>query len=312
MPAPIRTTLYTDAGCPWAYSAIPALRVLEWRYGSQLDWRLVMIGLTESSEQYVKRGYTTLRSARGQLSFRRFGMPFAPAPKARISATARACRAIIAAGQIQAGAEWPALHALQLSQFTSPVVLEDDEHISRIVGAAIGVSPDTIHAALDSDAVTEAYQRDRAETRTAAGSPAELQDKTATSDGPVRFTAPSVVFERDGQRLVAGGWQTIEAYDVLIANLDPTLTRRTPPEDVGELIEAFPQGLTTQEVTALLVQGNDAEDRKTAELALLDLVGEGRAVRLGVGDDALWVSPDEAEHQRAILHEALEPEVALH
>src|SRR5690349_10115478 len=123
MPAPIRTTLYTDPGCPWAYSAIPALRVLEWRYGSQLDWRLVLIGLTESSEQYVKRGYSTLRSARGQLGFRRFGMPFAPSPKARVSATARACRAIIAAGHIQAGSEWQALRALQLSQFTSPVVL---------------------------------------------------------------------------------------------------------------------------------------------------------------------------------------------
>jgi len=218
----------------------------------------------------------------------------------------------VCSSNLQDGGQWTALRALQLSQFSTPLVLEDDEHVSRVVGAALGVSPETVREALDSDAVTEAYQRDRAETRTAAGSPAEFQDKTATSDGPVRFTAPSVVFERDGQRLVAGGWQTIEAYDVLVANLDPTLTRRTAPEDVGELIEAFPQGLTTQEVTALLVQGNDAEDRKTAELALLDLVGEGRAVRLGLGDDALWVSPDEAEHQRAILHEALEPEVALH
>ena len=25
MAAPIKTTLYTDPGCPWAYSAIPAL-----------------------------------------------------------------------------------------------------------------------------------------------------------------------------------------------------------------------------------------------------------------------------------------------
>jgi len=59
------------------------------------------------------------------------------------------------------------------------------------------------------------------------------------------------------------------------------------------------------------VRGNDAEDRKAAELALLDLVGDGRAVRLNLGDDALWVAPDEAEHQRAILREALEQEVAL-
>jgi len=43
----IEATLYTDAGCPWAYSANPALRVLEWRFRDQLSWRLVMIGLRE-------------------------------------------------------------------------------------------------------------------------------------------------------------------------------------------------------------------------------------------------------------------------
>src|SRR5438270_8229164 len=94
VPKAISTTLYTDAGCPWAYSANPALRVLEWRYGSQLDWRLVMIGLTENAEQYVARGYTPVRSAHSQTRFRRFGMPFSPHPKARVSATAPGCRAV--------------------------------------------------------------------------------------------------------------------------------------------------------------------------------------------------------------------------
>ena len=36
----IRATLFTDPACPWGYSALPALRVLEWRYGRQLDWRV--------------------------------------------------------------------------------------------------------------------------------------------------------------------------------------------------------------------------------------------------------------------------------
>jgi hypothetical protein len=62
---PVRTTLFSDAGCPWAYSAVPALRVLDWRYGDQLEWRLVLIGPTERAEQYVERGYTPLKSARG-------------------------------------------------------------------------------------------------------------------------------------------------------------------------------------------------------------------------------------------------------
>ncbi len=141
---------------------------------------------------------------------------------------------------------------------------------------------------LDSPEVSEAYERDRAEARTAAGSPAELQGKTAATDGPVRFTAPSVVFERHGLRLVAGGFQPIQAYDVLVANLDPTLMREPPPEAPAPLLDRFPEGLTTQEVALLLTQGNDDPDRVAAEAALIELVADGRAVREPLGDDAVW------------------------
>src|ERR1019366_6732336 len=67
----VSATLYSDPACPWAYSEVPALRVLEWRYGSQLGWRLVLIGLTEDASQYEARGYTPLRGALGHLAFRR-------------------------------------------------------------------------------------------------------------------------------------------------------------------------------------------------------------------------------------------------
>ena len=304
MPKTISTTLYTDAGCPWAYSANPALRVLEWRYGSQLDWRLVMIGLTESADQYVARGYTPLRAAHGQTRFRRFGMPFSPHPKARVSATAPGCRAVVAARLLKPGSEWDALRALQLAQFTTLLVLDDEEHVSRVVAAATSLDATQVLTALDSNEVVEAYQRDKAETRSAAGTPAEAQGKTAQSDGPVRYTAPSVVFERDGTQLIAGGWQTIDAYDVLVANLDPTLERREPPSDPGELLSVFPSGLTTQEVTQLVTEPNDALDRPATERALLELVAEGRAVRIGLGDDALWAAPGGSEQIEAALQEA--------
>ena len=118
-PAPgdgsIQATLYTDPGCPWAYSAIPALRVLDWRYGTQLRWRLVMIGLSEDASRYEELGYTPLRAALGQLEFRRYGMPFSPEPKTRMSATARACRAVVAARLGSPGSEWRVLRALQLA-----------------------------------------------------------------------------------------------------------------------------------------------------------------------------------------------------
>jgi len=59
----IEATLYTDAACPWAYSANPALRVLEWRYREQLSWRLVMIGLREEVSETYARAFDPARSA---------------------------------------------------------------------------------------------------------------------------------------------------------------------------------------------------------------------------------------------------------
>jgi 2-hydroxychromene-2-carboxylate isomerase len=285
----ISATLYTDPGCPWAYSGIPALRVLEWRYGDQLAWRLVMVGLTEQASQYEARGYTPLRGALGQLHFRdRYGMPFAPAPKTRVSATSRACRVIVAARLDQPGSEWPVLRALQLANFTTPLVLEDDRQLAEALSRLDGVDGERLVARIDDPEVVAAYDRDRAETRTAQGSAAELQGKTATTDGPVRFTAPSVAFERDGLRLVAGGFQPVQAYDVLVANLDPTLNREPPPETPEPLLERFPEGLTTPEVAALMTSANDAPDRTAAEAALLELVAAGKARREPLGDSAVW------------------------
>src|SRR5262245_22318954 len=289
MAEPIRVTLFNDAGCPWGYSANPAFRVLEWRYGTQLDWRLVLIGLTDVAQEYVDRGYTPVRSAEGYARrFRRFGMPLAPNPRARVVGTGRSCRAITAVRLQAPGSEWEAFRAMQFAFFTTTLLLDEDEDIAAALHGVDGIDVDAVLAAIDTPAVEEAYQRDRAEARSAAGSPTQLQDKHATSDGPVRYTAPSLVFEHAGRRLEAGGWQTIEAYDVIVANLIPDGERRGVPDDPGELLSAFPNGLTTQEVAQLLTRGNDAPDRVEAETAMLRLVADGRAHRTPLGDDALW------------------------
>ena len=286
---PIRATLFSDAGCPWAYSAVPALRVLEWRYGDQLEWRLVLIGLTERAEQYVERGYTPLGSARGYASrFRLYGMPIAPEPRARMVGTGRACRAVAAARILAPGSEWAVFRALQFGWFTTTLLLDEDGAIGEAIAGVPGIDPVAIVGALDREDVVEAYERDRAEARTAAGSPTEFQGKSAATDGPVRYTAPSVIFERGQTRLEAGGFQPVEAYDVVIANLDPTLRREPPPETPEPLLERFPEGLTTQEVAACLAQGNDPPDRPAAESALLELVADGKGRRTALGDDALW------------------------
>jgi 2-hydroxychromene-2-carboxylate isomerase len=284
----IETTLYTDAACPWAYSANPALRVLEWRYREQLSWRLVMIGLREEVSDASARSFDPARSVLGHHTFReRYGMPFGLVPKARPAATGRGCRAVVAARVLDPGSEWSVLRALQLAQFTTDLLLDEDERIRAALSDADLDA--TIVDHLDDAHVAEAYEQDRAEVRSAAGTAAEAQGKTSTSDGPVRFTAPSIVFERDGRRLVAGGWQPLLAYDVLLANLDPSLERTPPPTTPEPLLEFFSDGLTTAEVAALLADGADPiPDLRGTERLLLDLAAGGRVARTALGQDAAW------------------------
>jgi 2-hydroxychromene-2-carboxylate isomerase len=284
----IDVTHFSDPGCPWAYSASPALHVLRWRYGDALRWRLVLIGLTESSDQYVARGYTPERSALGQKRFFRYGMPFARQAKPRVSATAPACRVVVAARLRAPGREESVFRALQFSQFTTTRLLEDPDDLRAAIADVDGIDAAELVGAIEDDDVRAAYEEDRAAARMAEGSPTEFQGKAAATDGPVRYTAPSLVFAIGDRQLEAGGFQPVEAYDVCIANLDPALPRREPPEGPAELLAAFPEGVTTQEVAAMLTHGNDAPDRLAAEDALIQLVADGGATRTPLGDDALW------------------------
>jgi len=287
--ARVSVTHFSDPGCPWAYSASPALAVLRWRYGRQLDWRLVTIGLSEDPSRYAELGYTPTRMAVGNLGFRRYGMPFGAEPRARVAATARACRTIVATRLLDPGREHEVLRALQFGWFTSTLVLDEDADIARALEHVRGLDVDAVVAALDDAETSAAYESDKAQTRCAAGGATEFQGKARQTDGPVRYSAPSLVFEsQSGARLEAGGFQSIEAYDVLIANLDRTLVREPPPAEPLQALARFPDGLVTQEVAAILAHNNELPDRAAAERALVELVGAGLARRTPLGDDALW------------------------
>jgi protein-disulfide isomerase-like protein with CxxC motif len=285
----ISVTQFSDPGCPWAYSARPAHAVLRWRYGEQLDWRLVTIGLAEDASRYVERGYTPALMAVANMKFRRYGMPFLLEPRARVAATARACRAIVATRLLDPARESAAFRALQLAWFTSTLVLDEDEQIAMALERVGGLDVPAVVASIDEAPTIAAYERDKAEARSAEGSPTALQGKARQTDGPVRYSAPSLVFEsRAGGRLEAGGFQPLEAYDVLIANLDPALERRAPPEEPLAALGSFPEGLVTQELAAIMAPGNEPPDRAAAERALVELAGTGEVRRTPLADDAIW------------------------
>ena len=287
----ITATHFTDPACPWAYSARPAHARLRWRFGDQIEWRLRLIGLSETAEAYEKRGYTPERALATQHRFSdRFGMPFSFERKPRMAGTSRACRAIVAARELDPARGETALRALQLLQFTTARVLDDDDDLRAVLATVPGLDADAVVASIDDPHVVELYEADRAAARSAEGTPTHVQDRHSTSDGPVRYTAPSVIFEHeDGARFEVGGFQPFEAYDTGLANLDPGLERRPAPETVLDALAEFPEGLTTAEAASVMRASDLVDADPAAVLAeLSDLEGAGRVLRVPTGRDAIW------------------------
>lgn len=289
----ISLTHFSDPHCPWAYSANPAHAVLRWRFGAQLDWRLVLIGLSEGPERYEKSGYTPARSAQGYRTFgRRFGMPFGGQPRERVTGTGTACRLVVAARlRHGADAELAVFRALQLAQFTTTLLLDDPADLQAALQERPieGVDAAALVAAIGDEDVEAAYQADRALSRTAAGSPTEAQGREANTDGAVRYTAPSIIFETaDGRSLEVGGFQPVESYDTALANLDVALERRPAAEDPVDVLAALPYAPVTREVAACMTTNLGELDEDAAERALIAAAAEGRVRREAIGTSALW------------------------
>ncbi len=127
---------FTDPSCPWAYSAEPLFRTLEWRFGEHLRWRTVMIGLSEDTSRSKRSGYTPERRVQSWLNFRRrFGMPVLPEPRSRLISSGRACRAVVAARAQSLELGDALLRRIRLAWFTSTLLLDEDEGLADRRGA---------------------------------------------------------------------------------------------------------------------------------------------------------------------------------
>lgn len=295
---PIVAWHFTDPGCPWAYSSRPAIARLRWRFGEQIEWRLILIGLSEDPRRYEERGYTPGRLASGHRKFeQRFGMPFGTAVKPRMWGTSRACRAIIAAREVDPELGYAALRALQLMHFTTAELLDDDAALRRALARVQGLDADAVVDRIEDPAVVAAYEADRARARSADGTPTHVQGRHSESDGSVRYTAPSVLFEHPEDRETeVGGFQPFEAYDTALANLEPSLGRRSTPAAAVEAVFTYPIGLTTAEVASIM-RPSDLEDADipAAERELIAAADEGVLVCEAAGSDALWREPRAGE-----------------
>jgi hypothetical protein len=201
------------------------------------------------------------------------------------------CRAVKAAGLQGEAAQRGMLRGVRMAWFTSLHLLDEDDAFAQVAAEVPGLDPERLIRDLSDPGVEEAYQADHAEARSAAGigDPAIAQDRAALFDGGARYTAPSLVFRHDGSTLVAGGFQSFEAYDVCVANLAPHLPRRSQPAP-AELLAEYPQGLTTAEVAQVCRGRNDPPDVPGIQAELTRLA-EARSIRESpIGDDqSLWL-----------------------
>jgi 2-hydroxychromene-2-carboxylate isomerase len=281
---------FTDFVCPWAYSAEPYLRKLEWRFGNSLSWRTVMIGLSETTERYASYGMTSYTRSRSNAWFRdAYGMPISFDTERPLYASGRGCRLVVAARAQGEERSLAFLRALRLAAFTTPLDLGEDADLRTVAATVDGLDVERLFADVATPQVEARYQADRDETRAAAetGTPAIAQGRTSSSDGPERFTAPSLIFDRGDRVLVAGGMQGYDGYDTLLANLAPDLPRCDAPDPL-ELLAAYPDGLTTAEIAMVVVEREHQVDRAATERQLLDLLADRKLEFEPLGQDGLW------------------------
>jgi predicted DsbA family dithiol-disulfide isomerase len=278
----ITITEYTDPGCPFAWSAEPARRRVDWLYGDQLRWELRMVGLSDGAA-VERAGFTPERqSAAFKHLAEAHGMPIDTSVRARTAATMPACRAVVATRLHAPESEREFLRAVRVLYFSGDL-LDDPETLDRAARDA-GLDPADLERWSAASATDEALAEDlrlaRDPSPGALGLAHKLANNRSGGEGSYRYTCPSYELRResDGASLAAPGFQPAASYEVAIANLAPSLTRRPDPSDVAEVLQWAGEPLASAEVAAVCgINREEARERL------------GRiATERHIGFDGLW------------------------
>ena len=174
---------------------------------------------------YEQRGYTPAGQARGYRTFRERGMPFATEPREK-----RPRHVADVPRRRRHPPPRPRARVRRLPRAAVRAVHEHRLPRGRRSSCATRSRGCPASTPTRSSRPRTTPRPRRCSSRTATrpapprARPTEFQDKHANTDGRVRYTAPSIRFTNEqGVTLEAGGFQSFEAYDVLVANLDQSL-----------------------------------------------------------------------------------------
>jgi len=250
--ADVCVTEFTDPACPWAWSAEPFRRRLQWLYGDSLDWSQRMVVLADDPEDNAKKGFTPAKMARTFAKIAHdHGMPIDTSERPRLAASEPACRAVVATRLHAPAAELPLLRALRTRNFSGEL-LDEPQTIEGAAGDA-GLDIAELSEWMEREDVRDALIADREAAREPSPAARVLDDKLANWSGGRRYTCPSyeIVRRSDGVRIAVPGFQPFAAYDVVLANLVPGTERRDPPGSVLEVLEWAGEPLATREVAVV-------------------------------------------------------------
>jgi protein-disulfide isomerase-like protein with CxxC motif len=269
---------FTDPTCPWAFSAEPMRWRLRWLYGDQLAWTDRMVLLSEDPAEMQEKLPPPRHAEALAMIQERFGMPIDTSERPRAAASAPACQAVVAARLFAPGRQEALLRALRVRIMGGE--LPDDP--AAIAGAAqdAGLDPAQLREWSATGEAIAALAADSAAARDPLPAARLLDHKLGGPADERRYTCPSYVAATEGSGpSVAPGFQPIEAYEVLLANVAPGLERREEPGGVAEVLAWAATPLATAEVALLC--GLEHGDARAA-------LADAGATERPVGPDGYW------------------------
>jgi predicted DsbA family dithiol-disulfide isomerase len=273
----IQVTIFTDPGCPFGFNAQRQETQLLWHYGDATDITRRMIVLAEKSSTFEERGPTReMVAGNAKRLLALYGMPMLTEPNDRLASTLSACQAYVGARMHEPERAAALLRALRRRAFSEGQPLDE---LDTIRGAArdAAIATATIEAWLADEKVHAQLRSDMVATRTPAAEALALAHRLSRSDGGLRYSTASAVFECGERRIVMPGFQPFAVYEVAIANVAPHVKRRPAPGSVEEILAWAPYPLASAEVAEL--RGIALEDARR-ELArsgaqLTPVAGDG-------------------------------------